>query len=156
VNTFLAKWRSFDALQEWLKRGCSARMLGVFHACGTAAILSAPVLMFLVLPHVQSQNTPQKTGPSTAGNAENGKHLYASYGCYECHGREGQGSVLTGPRLALRPPPFSVFTSYVRQPAGQMPPYTAKVVPDAELADIYAFLKSLPAPPKLENIPLLK
>jgi cytochrome c1 len=36
-----------------------------------------------------------------------------------------------------------------------MPPYTEKVVTDQELADIYAFLKSLPEPSKAKDIPLL-
>jgi hypothetical protein len=37
-----------------------------------------------------------------------------------------------------------------------MPPYASKVISNAELADIYAFLQSLPQPPKPESIPLLK
>jgi hypothetical protein len=36
-----------------------------------------------------------------------------------------------------------------------MPPYTAKVVSDAELTDIRAFLASLPEPPPLKSIPIL-
>jgi cytochrome c1 len=36
-----------------------------------------------------------------------------------------------------------------------MPPYTEKVVSGQEFADIYAFLKSLPEPPKAKSIPLL-
>jgi hypothetical protein len=36
-----------------------------------------------------------------------------------------------------------------------MPPYTAKVASDADLADIRAFLASLPAPPPLSSIPIL-
>jgi hypothetical protein len=37
-----------------------------------------------------------------------------------------------------------------------MPPYTAKVVSDTEMADIYAFLQARPEPPDVENIPLLR
>jgi mono/diheme cytochrome c family protein len=37
-----------------------------------------------------------------------------------------------------------------------MPPYTAKVLSDAQLADVYAFLQSVPQPTPVENIPLLK
>jgi hypothetical protein len=37
-----------------------------------------------------------------------------------------------------------------------MPPFTAKVTSDADLADIYAFLQSLPHPPKADSIPALK
>jgi hypothetical protein len=38
---------------------------------------------------------------------------------------------------------------------GEMPPYTAKVVSDQDLADIYAFLQSLPRPPDPKSIRLL-
>jgi cytochrome c1 len=36
-----------------------------------------------------------------------------------------------------------------------MPPYTAKVVSDQDLADIYAFLQSVKQPPPVKDIPLL-
>jgi ubiquinol-cytochrome c reductase cytochrome c subunit len=96
----------------------------------------------------------QTTAP--AGNAENGKKLFASDGCYQCHGYQAQGATPTGPRLGPRPLAFAAFSKYVRQPTGQMPPYTTKVVTDAALADIYAFLQSLPAPPAVDTISLLK
>ena len=94
-------------------------------------------------------------GAAASSDAKNGKRIYVSYGCYQCHGREGQGSAATGPRIGPRPIPFAVFTQYVRHPAGQMPPYTSKIVTDSELADIYAFLLALPAPPAAKSIPLL-
>jgi len=97
----------------------------------------------------------QGAGAQAGGNAKNGKKIYTSYGCYECHGREGQGSVLSGPRIAPHPTQFTAFVKYIRQPKGQMPPYTEKVVSDAELADIYAFLQALPQPPDAKSIPLL-
>ena len=50
--------------------------------------------------------------------------------------------------------PSRRFSRYVRQPTGQMPPYTAKVVSDADLANIYAFVAARPAPQS--KIPLLK
>jgi mono/diheme cytochrome c family protein len=93
--------------------------------------------------------------PSTA-NAQNGQQLYARYGCYECHGRQAQGSAQTGgSRLGPVQIPFASFVSYVRQPSGQMPPYTKKGVSDAELADIYAFLKNLPEAAPAKGIALL-
>lgn len=36
-----------------------------------------------------------------------------------------------------------------------MPPYTSKTVSDAQLADIYAFLKAIPRPRDAKEIPLL-
>lgn len=92
---------------------------------------------------------------TASGNAKKSRQIYTTYGCYECHGREGQGSVLTGPRIGPHPIQLSAFVKYIRQPKGQMPPYTEKVVSDAELADIYAFLQSLPQPADPASIPLL-
>ena len=88
-----------------------------------------------------------------SGNAQNGKKIFESYGCWQCHGHEGQGGA--GARIAPRPIPFAQFQKYVRAPADQMPPYTSKVVSDQELADIYAFLQSIPQPPAAKSIPLL-
>jgi ubiquinol-cytochrome c reductase cytochrome c subunit len=83
--------------------------------------------------------------------AQNGKKLFDSYGCYQCHGHDGHGGA--GARLAPNPIPFTQFSKYVRQPTGEMPPYTTKVVSDKELKDIYDYLQSQPQPPK--TIPLL-
>src|SRR5438045_9264307 len=81
-----------------------------------------------------------------AGNAANGKKIFVAYGCYECHGYEGQGGA--GARLAPKPAlAFPAFVRYVRRPAQQMPPYIEKVLKDQELADIYSYLLSIPAPP---------
>ena len=91
-----------------------------------------------------------------AGDAANGRKLFVSFGCYQCHGYEAQGSSATGPRLGPRPIAFAAFSKYVRRPTNQMPPFTAKVVTDAQLADIYAFLRSLPVPPETGSIVLLK
>jgi mono/diheme cytochrome c family protein len=88
-----------------------------------------------------------------SGNAESGKKIYSSYGCYECHGYAAQGGA--GARLAPRPIAFATFARYVRRPTGQMPPYTAKVVSDQELADIYAFLLTIAPPPAANTIPIL-
>ena len=98
----------------------------------------------------------QNAQAAPAGNAVNGRKLFVSFGCYQCHGYEAQGSSATGPRLGPRPIAFAAFTKYVRSPTNQMPPFTAKVVKDAELADIHAFLRSLPQPADVSTIPLLK
>ncbi|HXC33332.1 MAG TPA: cytochrome c [Verrucomicrobiae bacterium] len=97
-----------------------------------------------------------KSSTAPAGNAENGKQLFMKNGCYQCHGREGQGSVVTGPRIAPDPLPFEVISGYIRKPTGEMPPYTEKVLSDKDLADIYAYLQSRPHPPTAKAAPLLK
>jgi len=91
---------------------------------------------------------------SASGNAEKGKQLFLRDGCYECHGYVGQGTK-DGARIG--PPVLNVqgLIRYVRKPAGAMPAFTEKVVTDAELTDIYAYLKSIPAPKAVKDIPLL-
>jgi mono/diheme cytochrome c family protein len=102
------------------------------------------------------QPSPQSNGGQAGtGNAANGKKIYMSAGCYECHDIEGQGGAGTGPRLAP-PMAYSGFIHQVRSPSDQMPPYTAKVLTDAEVSDIYAYLQSVPKAPPLASIPLLK
>jgi ubiquinol-cytochrome c reductase cytochrome c subunit len=92
------------------------------------------------------------------GNAENGKRLFMRNGCYECHGTVGQGAGNnpTAPKLAPKPLALTALIAYVRKPAGNMPPYTSKVMSDAELADVHAYLVSIPEPPAVKDIPLLK
>lgn len=93
---------------------------------------------------------------STVANPSNGQRLFVRDGCYECHGYLGQGSTSTG-GTRLGPPqiPLSAFVSYLREPTGQMPPYTAKVISNEDLAEIYNFLKTVPPPPPLKTIPIL-
>jgi len=89
-----------------------------------------------------------------AANADNGKRLFVKDGCYQCHGYQGQGGV-AGARLAPRPIVLAALTAYVRHPTGQMPPYTSKVLSEADLADIHAYLSSIPAARPAKDIPLL-
>src|SRR6267154_1741174 len=87
-------------------------------------------------------------GAALAANAARGKILFTEkYGCYQCHGTEGQGSPVTGPRLAPNPLPFETLSTFVRTSAREMPPYREQILPNEDLADIYAYLQSIkPAP----------
>lgn len=121
-------------------------------AKGAAALLLAAAAVLVMLPKTAPAQSGRQAAP--AGNANNGKQLFVKYGCYECHGREAQGGA-AGPRIGPNPPPYRAFLAYVRHPANQMPPFTEKVVSDAELTDIYAFLQSRPKPKPVKDIPLL-
>jgi mono/diheme cytochrome c family protein len=101
-------------------------------------------LILLALASALAAQTP---------SAQNGKKIFDSYGCYQCHDHDGHGGA--GARLAPNPTSFAAFSKYVRQPTGEMPPYTQKVVSDQELSDIYAYLKSIPQPPAAKSIPIL-
>src|SRR5215204_6714526 len=110
----------------------------------TRMLLVALVLSAALASQAQAPQRPATAAPP--GNVEVGRKLFVSYGCYQCHGYEAQGSSATGPRLGPRAIAFAAFSRYVRQPTGQMPPYTAKVVSDADLTNIYAFVSSRLAP----------
>ena len=73
------------------------------------------MLMMLLAPQAPPANAPK-------GNAESGKALFMKIGCFECHGREGQGAV-TGPRLNQNPITFARFNSYIRKPSGDAAVY---------------------------------
>ena len=109
-----------------------------------------------VYAFLQMLKPPAKQEAASAANPSNGQRLFVRDGCYECHGYLGQGSTSTG-GTRLGPPqiPLSAFVSYVREPTGQMPPYTAKAISNEDLAEIYNFLKSVPPPPPLKSIPIL-
>ena len=107
-----------------------------------------------VFAYLQSLAPKTASADEPRGSAENGKKLFAAYGCYECHGRQGAGAS-TGPRIGPPAITLAAVLRYVRAPSGQMPPYTAKVASDQDLADIYAYLKSFPTPTPAKDIPLL-
>ena len=106
--------------------------------------------------YLQSLGSQPKLDLPSSANPQNGQRLYITFGCYECHGYQGQGSIQTG-GSRIGPPqiPYSGFVAYVRQPTGQMPPYTVKAATDAELADIYVFLQSRPKATPSKSISLL-
>ena len=120
----------------------------------TASVLSdrelTDIYAFLHSPAVQAA----RTAAAPAGRAEAGAMLYKKNGCYECHVNDAQGGP-QGPRLGPNPIPFPRFATYVRNPTGDMPPFTAKVLSDQDLASIYAFLEARPRPPAVNTIPLL-
>lgn len=91
-----------------------------------------------------------------AGDAKHGRQLFVATGCFECHGLVGQGSAQTGgPRLAPEPMPAASLTQLLRAPLNQMPAYSEKALSDRDIADIHAYLASIPAPPAVKDIPLL-
>jgi ubiquinol-cytochrome c reductase cytochrome c subunit len=118
---------------------------------------AAAVILAWAIPvaFAQQTQTPQQSANAPQGNAANGRKLFVSFGCYQCHGYEAQGGS-AGPRLAPRPIPYAQLMKYVRHPTGEMPPFTEKTVKDAELTDIYAFLRAQPPAPDVDKIPLLK
>lgn len=94
--------------------------------------------------------------PGPKGDAGHGKQVFDAVGCYECHGHVGQGAAASGPKLAPDPIPLGAMTALVREPLNQMPGYSEKVLSDQDVADIYAYLSSVPRPPAVKDITLLQ
>ena len=90
-----------------------------------------------------------------AASADRGKAAFMRAGCWQCHGTAGQGSI-AGPKLAPDPLPFEALSAFVRSSSRAMPPFREEVLSDEDLANIYAYLKSIPAAASPDSIPLLK
>lgn len=92
-----------------------------------------------------------------SGDASNGQRIYLADGCFECHGRAGQGGTFLGPvpALARVEMPAESFVAFLRDAPNDMPTYSASVLSDKEATDIYAFLQSLPGRKPVKDFPLL-
>jgi mono/diheme cytochrome c family protein len=91
------------------------------------------------------------------GDAANGKKVYLADGCYQCHGRVGQGGLMTGsaPVLAQTKMPYVAFAHQLRNPINDMPPYPENLLSEKDMADIFAYLQSLPGRRPVKDFPML-
>ena len=112
---------------------------GVLAAIAVAGLVAAALAGFTGA--ARAQDAPP-------GDAVEGKRLYLAVGCFTCHGRSGQGGAMNGPApvLAKTQMPFEGFKGQLRSPVNDMPAYSEKVMTDKQVADIYAFVESLPGP----------
>ncbi len=94
------------------------------------------------------------SGVAHAASAEKGKEMFVQHGCWQCHGFVGQGGI-TGPKLGPDPLPLDSLSAFIRSSNGPMPPYPEKILSNEDLADIHAYLASVPKPKDYKTIPLL-
>lgn len=109
------------------------------------------------------KNVPAPTSP-VSGNAVTGKKLYYSYGCYACHGYNGE----TGARpfvgrwgnLATE----QGFLTFLRGranvapvvPSTSMPNFSQSSLPDKDAKDIYAYIRTFKSTAaEVKDIPAL-
>jgi mono/diheme cytochrome c family protein len=120
-----------------------SKRIGV--AVAAVAVLSAGLISLAT-----AQDAP-------SGDAANGKRVFLADGCFTCHGRAGQGGAYNGPApiLAHTALPFDAFKSQLRNPADEMPAFSAAVLSDKDIADIYAFVQSLPGARSPKDIAIL-
>jgi mono/diheme cytochrome c family protein len=94
----------------------------------------------------QAPAQPRRTAPRAApiGTAAAGKAYWElpTTFCNECHGAKAQGAY--GPDLAGRQLSFEQFRHQVRTPWGAMPRWTPQQISDQTIADIRAYVISLP------------
>lgn len=103
----------------------------------TAAAPTAP-------PDSGSDAQPLPTGEPDPAR---GQELFFTNGCNICHGDTGQGGI--GPTIASTGLPFAQVLDQYRNPRELMPPFQPDRVPDAAVADIYAWLQTLPLPDEI-------
>lgn len=118
------------------------------------------------LASLSAQGLPDKPEPTSAvsGNAVTGKKLYYSYGCYACHGYNGE----TGYRAFVgnwgHLSTEQEFITFLRQrvnvapvvPSDRMPNFSPNVMSDKQAKDIYAYIRSFKSSaPPLKDIPTL-
>jgi mono/diheme cytochrome c family protein len=77
-----------------------------------------------------------------AGTADAGKTAWEDRRCRRCHGELGEGGF--GPDLAGRPLTHNQFKQALRKPWGIMPTFTELYTSDQVIADLQAYLMSLP------------
>jgi mono/diheme cytochrome c family protein len=119
-------------------------------------IITMPATVLLAVAAANAQTPAPASASSATGDAKHGKELFMKYTCYGCHGFSGQNG--NGARLVPMRFPQAGFIAYVRNPprANQMPSYSPKVLADNDLADIYAYIKTLPdSAPPAASVPIL-
>jgi mono/diheme cytochrome c family protein len=116
--------------------------------------IAAGALLFSAFVSTESVHA-QGEPASSAGNAAAGKTAFMHYGCYECHGTQGQGNFGAGPAIAPHPMPYSNFLTYIRAPRGEMPPFDDRVLPVGDAQNIFAYLGTIPSGLPPSSIPAL-
>jgi mono/diheme cytochrome c family protein len=118
-------------------------------AQGFATVLAAALLACPLVSVLAADESPP-------GDVTRGRQGYNDYGCWQCHGSTGAGGGWQGPKLAPNLIPYPAFFLQVRTPRGNMPHYPERLLSDAAIADMYAYLRSIPVGPGADRIELLK
>lgn len=106
--------------------------------------MKTAALVVSVLLSASVSAASQASGPQEpTGDAQQGKTRWQAEHCRFCHGTNGEGGF--GPDLAARALSLPQFIKAVRQPWGVMPQFTESKLNDQELANIRAYLGTLPA-----------
>ena len=92
-----------------------------------------------------------------AGDPVRGEKVYMHHLCHTCHGTVGQGGERgAGPPIAPNVWPYPAFAQQTRKPRLVMIPYSEKTLPERDLVDMHAYLRTIKNSPLAKDVPLLK
>ena len=105
-------------------------------------------------------------GGPPGGNAARGRQLFHAHTCYGCHGYNGETGardlVGTGSPIVEDEATFRLFLRLRADqapelPSTKMPNFPAAALPDTDVHDLFAFIRTLRAnAPKVEDVPTLR
>jgi mono/diheme cytochrome c family protein len=132
-----------------------AKLAISFGRLRTAAPIATVIAVVMVVLGGGSSAATAQDQPT--GDPVNGKRVYLADGCFECHGRSGQGGAMNYqiPALAKLELPVESFVAFLRAAPNDMPTFSVDVLSDKDATDIYAFLQSLPGRRPVKDFPLL-
>jgi mono/diheme cytochrome c family protein len=125
-----------------------------FLCAAVVALVALPVAAQNIAPSSPGQNATASSASQNLGDVQHGHQLFLADGCSQCHGTVGEGGA-AGPRVAPNPMEADAIARYIRDPHGEMPPYSATVLDDRGIQEIQSYLASVPQPPVLASIPAL-
>jgi len=122
----------------------------------------------LLISALSLATTAAWSAGSTApgGNAARGRQVFYAHGCYGCHGYNGETGardlVGTGSPIVGDEATFRLFLRLRADqapdlPSTKMPNFPAAALPDTDVHDLFAFIRTLRAnAPKVEDVPTLR
>lgn len=87
---------------------------------------------------------PEPPAELEPGDPERGQQVFFQNGCNVCHGDTGEGGI--GPTIAQTGLSVGQMIDQYRNPRGVMPAFNPDVVTDQQVADVHAWLQTLPLP----------
>lgn len=95
----------------------------------------------IMVPAISQDVSKKEPPPRQQQNAKHPGQVDFDRVCKVCHGPEARGDA--GPRLVPFTREYEELLGIVREGTGQMPPISARELPDEGVAQIVAYLKSL-------------
>jgi cytochrome b subunit of formate dehydrogenase len=121
-----------------------AVMMTVLLVVGLIWFVSFEQTAITTIPNSSSEPNAPVTVSEDAGNPEEGAALWQTLPCKDCHGENAEGApdsmnvILAGTHIS-----FEAFVDAVRRGPADMHPFSTDDISDEELADLYAWLRSL-------------